>query len=228
MSDIRLYISVPSCREPKSGFNASFLSLTAYLLKSGIKNHNLQAIFPEIAAQASCLSQARQSALTKAINENCTHWLSLDDDMMFPGNLVDLMLAHDAPVVTANYRRKNFHRVVGVCMGIDGELIDSTGRTGTEKIGWMGGGMFMADIAKIKHIPAPHFEVVWCPERHDYYDQDNYFSAKLRQNGIDILLDHDLSQKITHIGDYPYSWPEPTFATSFFNMEKLQIPDEAA
>jgi hypothetical protein len=209
MKDIKLFISVPSCREPKAGFNASFLSLSAHLLQRGIEGHNLVGIYPEIAAQASCLSQSRQAALSKAIKDGFTHWLSLDDDMMFPSNIIDLMLKHDAALVTANYRRKNFNKVMGVCMGLDGKIIDSTGKTGTEIIGWMGGGMFLADIEKIKHIPAPHFEVVWCPERDDYYDQDNYFSAKLRQNGIDILLDHDLSQFISHIGDYPYAWQQP-------------------
>lgn len=93
-------------------------------------------------------------------------------------------------------------------MGLDGEIIDSTGKSGSEEIGWMGGGMFLADIQAIKHIPAPHFEVVWCPERQDYYDQDNYFSAKLRENNIPILLDHTLSQSIVHVGDYPFAWEQ--------------------
>jgi hypothetical protein len=206
--DIRLYISVPSCREPKAGFNSSLLSLTAKLIKEGIKGHNLLSIYPEIAAQASCLSQARQHALTKAIKDNCTHWLSLDDDMMFPHDVVEQMLVHDAAIVTANYRKKNFRQVVGVCQGLDGNMIDSTGKSGTEIIGWMGGGLFLVDLEKIKHIHAPHFEVVWCPEREDYYDQDNYFSAKLRQHGVDILLDHDLSQSVKHIGDYLFEWPQ--------------------
>lgn len=209
MIDIKLFISVPSCREPKSGFNASFLSLTANLLSNGLKNHKLVGIAPEIAAQASCLSQARQHALDKAIENGFTHWLSLDDDMMFPADVVDQMLAHDAAIVTANYRKKNYKQVIGVCQGIDGLGIDSTGKSGTEVIGWMGGGMFLADLAKIKHIPRPHFEVVYCKERNDYYDQDNYFSAKLRQNGVEILLDHDLSQQIIHVGDYPFAWEQP-------------------
>lgn len=208
MVDVKLYISVPSCREPKSGFNASFLSLSAYLLQKGIKDHNLVGIYPQIAAQASCLSQARQHSLSTALKEGFTHWLSLDDDMMFPANIVDIMIAHDEAIVTANYRKKNHVNVLGVCQGLDGKIIDSTGRSGTEKIGWMGGGLFLANLNRIKHIPAPHFEVVWCPERQDYYDQDNYFSAKLREAGIDILLDHDLSQSVKHIGDYLFEWPQ--------------------
>ena len=206
--DVKLYLSVPSCREPKSGFNASFLGLSAYLLQKGIKDHNLIGIYPQIAAQASCLSQARQHSLSTALKEGFTHWLSLDDDMMFPANCVDQLIAHNAPVVTANYRKKNHTKVLGVCQGIDDKILDSTGKTGTQKIGWMGGGLFLVDLEKIKHIPAPHFEVVWCKERQDYYDQDYYFSAKLRQHGIDILLDHDLSQQTKHIGDYLFEWPQ--------------------
>lgn len=208
MREIRLFISVPSCREWKPAFGSSFLGLSANLLQHGVKDCKLAALLPEIAAQASCLSQARQSALTKAIQGNFTHWLSLDDDMMFPADIIDKMIVHDVPVVTANYRRKNAKQVRGVCMDLDGNEINSTGKRGLQKIGWMGGGMFLADIEKIKHIPAPHFEVIWCPERQDYFDQDNYFSAKLRNYGCEMWLDHDLSQEIIHVGDYHFSWPQ--------------------
>lgn len=208
MKEIRLFVSVPSCREWKPAFGSSFVGLNCKLVSNGLKDHKLMAVYPEIAAQASCLSHARQIALNKAIEGNFSHWLSLDDDMQFPVDVVDQMLAHDKDVVTANYRRKNPHIVSGVCMGLDGEIIDSTGKSGLEQIGWMGGGMFLADIEKIKHIPRPHFEVSWCAERQDYYDQDNYFSAKLRQFGCEIWLDHDMSQSIFHVGDYHYGWPK--------------------
>ncbi len=41
-----------------------------------------------------------------------------------------------------------------------------------------------------------------------YFDQDYYFSSKLRQNGVDIWCDHSLSQAIKHVGDYHYEWPQ--------------------
>jgi hypothetical protein len=205
--EVRLLISVPSCREWKSAFGSSFVGLNVKLMHSGLRDHKLTALYPDIAAQASCLSQAREKALSKAIDGNFTHWLSLDDDMVFPCDIVDRFLARDKAVVTANYRRKS-PKVSGVCMGIDGQLVDSTGKTGLEKIGWMGGGMFLVDIENIKHIPQPRFEVVWCPELKDYYDQDQYFSAKLRQGGVDIWCDHDLSQSIKHIGDTHFEWDQ--------------------
>lgn len=208
MREIRLFISVPSCREWKPSFGSSFTAMNCNLVSKGIGNHKLTRIYPEIAAQASCLSRARQLALNKAIAGNFTHWLSLDDDMLFPNDVVDRLLAHDKPVVTANYRRKNADNVLGVCMGLDGQIINSTGKTGIENIGWMGGGLFLADIQKIKSVPAPHFEVVWCEERQDYYDQDMYFSMKVRHHGHEIWCDHDLSQEVVHVGDYNFSWPE--------------------
>lgn len=205
MKEVRLFISVPSCREWKPAFGSSFVGLNCHLVTKGVLGCKLTQLYPEIAAQASCLSQARQSALTKAIKGNFTHWLSLDDDMLFTPNIVDRLISHGKDVVTANYRRKS-EKVSGVCMGLDGGIIDSTRKTGLEQIGWMGGGMFLADIENIKDIPAPHFEVSWCKEREDYYDQDNYFSAKLRQYGKEIWCDHDLSQEIVHVGDHHFAW----------------------
>lgn len=209
MKEVKLYVSVPSCREWKTAFGSSFLSMIYSLLIPQVpKEFKITKLYPDITAQSSLLPQARQFALTRAIEGNFTHWLSLDDDMVFPANLVDRMIKHDEAIVTANYRRKSPTQVVGVCMGLDGQVVDSTGKSGLEEIGWMGGGCFLANIEKIKSIPAPHFEVIWSKERQDYYDQDYYFSAKLRQNNVKIWCDHDISQDIKHIGDYHFAWPQ--------------------
>lgn len=124
MKEIRLFISVPSCREWKPAFGSSFLGLNCHLLKAPIEGCNLTQIYPDISAQASCLSQARQSALNKAIDGNFTHWLSLDDDMMFPYDLAHHLLAHDKEIVTCNYRRKSPTQITGVCMGLNGEVVE--------------------------------------------------------------------------------------------------------
>lgn len=207
MEEVRLLISVPTCREWKPAFGASFLGLNCHLLKAGIPGYKLTHVYPDLMAQASCLSQARESALHKAVQGQFTHWLSLDDDMIFPIDTVHQLINHDKDVVTANYRRKSPTQIAGVCMGLDGQVIDSTNKFGLEQIGWMGGGCFLANINKIRHIPRPHFEVVYSPERGDYFDQDYYFSSKLRQHGSEIWCDHDLSKMIKHVGDFHFAWP---------------------
>lgn len=206
--EVRLFISVASCREWKPAFGASMLNLNCYLLQKGIKDRKLTQVYPDIAAQASCLSGSRELAFTKALKGNFTHWLSLDDDMMFPHDVVERMIVHEKDVVTANYRRKIPDKVLGVCMGLDGKILDSTDKSGIEKIGWMGGGCFLADMEKIKYLPYPHFECVWCPEKQDYYDQDNYFSSRLREHGKEIWVDHSLSQEVIHVGDYHFKFPQ--------------------
>lgn len=207
MSDkVRLYISVSSCRDWKTQFASSMLGLVHHLTMTGLGGR-LEAMDFKIGAQASLLSQARQVVLSEAIARGFTHWMSFDDDMVFPCDVVDQLLSHDQDIVTANYRRKK-DAVSGVCMGLDGQILDSTGKSGLEEIGWMGGGCFLADLRKLKEIPAPHFEVVWCPERNEYFDQDNVFCAKVRQHGMKIYCDHSLSQQIGHVGDYEYRFPK--------------------
>lgn len=207
MREVKLYISVPSCREWKPAFGSSFAALTFHLVKNGVRGCNLTRFMPEIAAQASCLSRARQKALNNAINGGFTHWLSLDDDMQFPADVVERLISHDKDVVTCNYRRKD-EVISGVCTGLDGIRLNSIGKHDLEQIGWMGGGLFLADLEKIKHVPKPHFEVSWCEKAQDYYDQDTYFSAKLRANGCEIWCDHGLSQEVIHIGDHSFAWPQ--------------------
>ncbi len=158
--------------------------------------------------QASLLSSARELALREAVERNFTHWLSLDDDMVFPMNTVDRLLAHNKPVVAANYRRKDISKNIGVACTKAAVPIDSSNKTGLEEVGYTALGMTLFDIQAIKDVPEPHFEVVWCKETRTYWDQDMVFSSKLRDNGIPIYVDHDLSHDVQHVGDYPHQFPK--------------------
>jgi hypothetical protein len=207
MDDVRLYIAVSSCRDWKPQFGSCLLALHHHLLAEGLGGR-LRALEMKSSTQASCLSASRQSALTDALKRGFTHFLSLDDDMVFPQDTVEQLMRHGKAVITANYRRKQADKVAGVCMDLDGQILDSTGKSGLQEIGWMGGGCALFEIEAIKPVPAPHFEVVWSEEHQDYFDQDNVFSHKLRKHGVQIWCDHDLSQQVSHIGDYHFQFPQ--------------------
>lgn len=210
--EVRLYISIPSNRDWKRLFGSNFAALTQHLKCPGIKEglgYRLTDFFWQPLGNSSCMSIGRQYFVDEMITQNYTHWLSLDDDMTFPMDIVDRLISHNKDVVSCNARHK-CAEIKGSCQGMDGKAIDSTGKTGIEELKTMGGAVFLAKIGAFKHIPKPHFEIIWSPAHQAYVGEDVYFASLLRANGISLWCDHDASQLIGHIGEFEYKFPAVT------------------
>ena len=214
MGQINLFISIPSNRDWKPKFCTSLVNLIHRLDKciftgESLGNHILTKYIYKSYGNASCLSIARQKFVDEMITEGYTHWLSLDDDMSFPMDIVDRLLSWNKDIVSCNARQKTeVNKILGSCQGMDGLPVDSTGKTGLEELKTMGGAIFLAKIDSFKYIPKPHFQVMWSPEHNDYVGEDVHFAALLKVNGIQLWCDHDASQHIGHIGEYEYKFPQ--------------------
>lgn len=203
--DVRLLVGVASGRDwsPFMGQSYGMMMLHLGLHHLGGRLACLQTC---IKTQA-YLVTARNELLCSALDEGYTHFLSLDDDMVFPADLVEQMLAHDLPVVTANYRKKTDERLECVCTDFTGKNLDSTGKTGLEPIRGMGMGCTLIKLDAIRHVPRPFFAVVWNRDFNDYIIEDGVFSLKLAEYGVPIHCDHDLSRQVGHVGAKQYWLP---------------------
>lgn len=204
-SDVNLLITVSSGRGWASRFGHS---LAALMLHLGLfrLNGKLAGISLRVTNQA-YLVASRQDHLTSAITEGFTHWLSFDDDMTFPENTVERLLTHNKDVVTCNYRKKTPDRIEYVCSDLNGKMLDSTDQTDLVRIGSMGMGVTMVDINKIKHIPGPHFAVIWSKELNRFIIEDAVFSEVLKEHGIELWCDQELSQEVGHVGEVEFTPP---------------------
>lgn len=206
MREVRLYIAVPSCRDWKVQFGASFMGLIHNLMNPNPdREWVLSGIHLNAMAGASILSRAREKALQEAKEKGFTHLLMLDDDMAFPADLVDRLIEHDLPFVAGNYCRKIPGAPSSISFGMDGKVIDSSGKSGLEEVQFVGAGVNLLDLTKIE-TEAPHFCVVWDESREDYWGEDMFFCNKLRGHGYQLFIDHDASQKIYHMGDYAFGF----------------------
>lgn len=192
---MRILVAIPSCRDWKPSFGSSLIGLVHYSRHIEFDVYIMQG--------ASVLPKARQNAVRKAIEQGYSHILFLDDDMSFPSDLMEKFLSHNLPVVAANYTRKTRNATTQTC-GIDGQVVKSFGKTGVEEAGWVGFGAVLIRLEDIKDIENPLFETRWMPERNDFVGEDYYFCGKVRTHGIKIYIDHDVSNKTSHIGDYAY------------------------
>ena len=205
-SPVKLMIAIASGRGWAVDFGQSLALLLAQLVSNRLGGR-LQDIQLHVQKNA-YLVCARNDSLTKAIDGGFTHYLSLDDDMAFNADVVDRLIAHDKPVITANYRKKTPERVEYVCGDLEGEMLDTTCRTGIERIGSMGMGMTLIDLATIKHVPRPYFAVLWDKAKEKFIIEDGVFSALLREKNVEVWTDHDVSRQVGHVGEFMFVPPE--------------------
>lgn len=205
----RLYISTPSNRQWEPRFGTSFADLLVRLTSEGIKapGYKLESFRYQVLRQVSNLPNGRQHFVDDMLAGGYTHWLSLDDDMTFPMDIVDRLISHGKDVVSCNAMRKD-GTVDGSCQGMDGKPIDSTGKTGLQELRTMGGAIFLAKIDSFRNIPKPHFQMIWSPAHNSYLGEDVYFSTILKMNGVGLYADNDTSKLISHIGSFEYQWPQ--------------------
>ncbi len=196
---MRVYIAVCSSRDWKPRFGGSLCGLIDACHKGG----KIET-FLNILQGASVLPRARQLAIQEAMKGDYSHILMLDDDMMFPSDLLASFLSHDVSIVGINYARKNPQTPTPMTCDLDGKIVPSKGKTGVEEIGWLGFGAILINLDAIKPIELPWFEMRWMNETNDFMGEDYYFCMKARTHGVKLYVDHDVSAKCAHIGDYPY------------------------
>jgi len=142
--------------------------------------------------------QAREKLLHDMTKLWCaTHILWLDADMTFPSDTALRLLKHERDVVAANY-------VTRVPPGRptarkDGKCVSSAEATGLESVDHVGMGVFLMKTSVVRDIPRPRF---WYSTETE--TEDVYFCRQLRKAGHEILIDHDLSREVGHVGLHTY------------------------
>lgn len=194
----KINIVVCSGRDWKCSFGASLCGLVH-------RTSRLDGIITNLSImQGSGIVRAREQAIASSLDKGFTHVLFLDDDMVFPSTLLEELLAHDKDIVGINYARKEPGNRTLLTFAKDGTPITSAGKEGVEEIGWLGFGGVLVRLEAVKDIELPLFEIRWIPERKDYLGEDFYFCMKAQSHGLQIYIDHNLSNKCGHVGDFVY------------------------
>ena len=97
-------------------------------------------------------------------------------------------------------------------VGLDGIVVQSKGKKGLEQIARVGTAVMLIDLDAIKRIPFPLFELKWNRDKQRITGEDYHFCDLLRENGVDIFIDHGVSNCIGHIGNYVYMFDSYTAA----------------
>ena len=205
--DINLMVAITSCRDWKAQFGSSLVGLICNTYAGGLGGRlNQLTVAPAI--NQSNVAAGRQGLFDKAIHSDTTHLVTLDDDMMFDPDVIEKLIKHDLDFVCANACQKVPDKINGVCLDLNGQRIDSSGKQGIEQVSYGSLAVAAMKMDWIRKMSRPHFEILWNTEVNDgkggYLGEDHYFFAKGFEQGMLYYCDHDV--KVKHIGDYPYAF----------------------
>lgn len=159
--------------------------------------------------QTSLLPYSREQMVYDAMSADpqVTHMLMLDQDNIFPHDVIHWLAYRQLPIVIANYVRRTVP-AVPITKRLDGTIMPTlpTSR-GLEPAKGGGLGVALFERRVFEQVPRPWFNLRWrldgATPRID--GEDIWLFQKCREAGFDVMVDHDLSQHVGHLGQFEYT-----------------------
>lgn len=162
---------------------------------------------------------ARQILAQAALQAEADYILFIDSDMRFPPDALIQLLVHQAPMVGVNYvARKHPPRYIAVKEGADLEDVEKKGvllktlpeSEGLEVADAVGFGLVLVRRDVFESLPNPRengpwWWYKWMPIHGSQIGDDVYFCRLVREAGFEIMVDHNLSKQVKHIGQEQYT-----------------------
>lgn len=195
----KLAVLIP-CRDTLHSAHAMSL---AEMVKFNTMNELDTHVFMD--ASTILLTQ-RERLATEAIKVGADYMLWLDSDIVFPATTAVRLLAHNEPVVAANYVRRQFP-----CKGVAYETIGDWENPlpfevydDLVEVEGIGMGCMLIKTSVFEEMSKPWFEFQWTPASNDFLGEDMYLCQKMAAAGYSVKVDTQLSQELRHLGTYGF------------------------
>jgi len=199
----RLAILLP-CRDiVHTSFAYDLARLTAYWSARHVPNGGALHLYT---SQGTLIADQRQNLVIEALKVEADYVMWLDTDHRFPKDIVDRLHAHGKDVVACNYstRRlpckpiafKDHH-----CRSLVYTKADSTG---LEEVYAIGMGAMLERASVYRKLALPFFSIGYSQAAQDFFGEDVFHCHKLRDAGVSVFVDHDVSKEVKHIGNFEF------------------------
>lgn len=186
-------IGVPTTGTWKARFGVCLTMLAANLTKNKIQ-------FAVNSKESSLLPRVRQDLVNDANKMEFDYLLFLDDDMLFPPTLFEDLAKRKKEIVAANCVVRSIERP-RFTASHKGCFLNSKLMTGVTKCDKVGSAIMLLDMKAFRKDYGGLFEVPWDEEKKVYHGEDYTFCKKVKDRGLKIWIDHDLSKKVGHMGN---------------------------
>ena len=148
-------------------------------------------------------SENRNWIAAQAVKLGCSHLFFIDDDMVFPEDTLDKLLAHDKDIVGAVYNTKYETPTPVIEWLPEGKPYEDIFLNGSLfECGAIGTGCLLIKCDVFRKVPQIWFNYEWNDNGSVKMSHDWWFCHKARECGFKIWADPTLS--IGHLGQHEF------------------------
>ncbi len=156
------------------------------------------------------IGEARDNMCSSALKTDATHVLFIDDDMGFKPECLNIALSRQLPIVIGNYRRKN-PPCFFTARNADNtaSIVTTKDSTSLEECYFGGFGFALIERQVLEAVERPRFLMEYVPKTDCYTTEDLPFYEKCWAKGFKTFVDHEISKRIWHNGNYAFQFDCP-------------------
>ncbi len=205
---LRVLIGVPSGTTWQAQFAVDLISLCTYFTMQKVPTYRAQEL--RVAnVRSSILPKNRLDIVKAALACKADYLLFLDCDHTFPRDLLHLLLAHGKPIVAANCVTKSIPSSPTARLfnpdDPQGIPVYTDARTDLEQVWRVGTGVMLIRRDVLEKIPGSAWAMKYLPGEDTFQGEDWSFCEACQELDIPIFVDHYLSRKVGHLGNFEYT-----------------------
>lgn len=195
-----ILIACPRHGDVRGEFSKSLGCLMAQMGRAGL---DFELFMPN--STNLCESRTKAVLHAQAIGATWIQWA--DTDMSFPPSSHERLRARGLDIVGVNYSRKSAgRRPTAYKADLSGPMHQGSG---LEEAAVCGFGFLLMRTEVFATIKRPWFVMQSIPPEHvETLTDDVWMCRKLTAEGHKIMIDHDLSREVSHIGEFAYKLAE--------------------
>lgn len=201
---MKIGICIPTREQWRADFGQCLTMMVADFVSQQYENFEIGIKLCN--SKGSILPQQRADMVRECLASGCSHLLFLDDDMAFPMTALYDLLAADKDIVAANCVTKTIPPTPTARDIHNNRIPINDQLTGLQEVGSVGCAVMLVKADVFKKLPKPWFNFEYRPSKDDFVGEDVFFCWKSREHGFKVYIDHDLSRKVLHIGDFHYHY----------------------
>ncbi len=158
---------------------------------------------------SSNLAENRHILVSRALDYEATHILFWDADIKAPADAIVRLINHHLPIVACNYAKKEPEARPTAYIDTEqytGPCFTQAQHTGLQQVTSCGFGLMLIEAQVFEKMSLPFFQFTQIGQQGMKTEtEDVFFCHKAIEAGFDIVIDHDLSKEIGHIGDWEFT-----------------------
>lgn len=204
MSQFNVAVLTPSTGVCRMEYAQSLARLVAYFAQNRVREECPEQHLITWSIMGSGIAANYEQMVRHFLGDaeiHWTHFLSIEDDMMFPWDGLHRLASHREAIVGANYSTNKGDPLRFTAAPVDPSkrLLTTAESIGIEEVGLLPQGFTLVAREVYEALEPPWYATGM---------QDYRFSRLAREAGFRLYVDHDVSKQIKHIGPHLYSYED--------------------